>query len=114
MNEIAKPLGKVNPVIPNKKQLKKKRKYIKILHASSSSPETPQQPPHQPKLPSHQRRRVIIKYKKRSSVNNSRKKLTLTLNGDLQPKRRHKQTSSISFVARTESKQYLARSNDVS
>ena len=39
MNEIAKPLGKVNPVIPNKKQLKK-RKYIKILHAPSSSPET--------------------------------------------------------------------------
>jgi hypothetical protein len=82
MNEIAKPLGKVNPVIPNKKQLKK-RKYIKILHAPSSSPETPQQPPHQPKLP--------------------KKKLTLTLNGDLQP---HKQTSSISFVARTESKQH--------
>ena len=124
MNEIAKPLGKVNPVIPNNKQLKK-RKYIKIVHAPSSSlPETPQQPPHQPKLPSHQQRLLITKYKKGSSVNNksrrirttttndpkqrqpSKRKLTLTLNGDLQPKLRHKQTSSISFVARTESKQY--------
>ena len=102
MNEIAKPLGKVNPVIPNNKQLKK-RKYIRILHAPSSSPDTPQQPP---KLPSHQQRILITKYKKGSSVNKSRRirattttttndpkqqqplrrKLTLTLNGDLQPK----------------------------